>query len=207
MLKRLSILVLLLLTINSLSAMVNVDSSNIESRDTVIDNLKSDDLISRNLFVEFGGPSFGIGIGYDQRFNPDSALGLRAGIAFTNGSAENGSWSKPNIGLYKHIQVDFKGVTLPFEVNGILGNRASKFEVGVGATPCILDRAEWENYRFTKQGIKLNIFGTLNIGYRLQRNSSFFLRAGITFLLGNLKCSPMDGLFIIPNLSLGYTIR
>ena len=205
--KRLSIFILLMLTINSLSAMVNIDGSNIEPRDSVTVNLKSDNVISRNLFVEFGGPSFGIGIGYDQRFKPESALGFRAGIAFTNGTAENGSWSKPNIGLKEHIEVDFKGVTLPFEVNGILGNRASKFELGVGATPCILDRAEWENNSFTKQGVKLNIFGTLNIGYRLQRKSGFFLRAGITFLLGNLKCSPMDGLFLIPNLSLGYTIR
>ena len=187
--------------------MLNIDGTNIESRDSVTSNLKSDNVISRNLFVEFGGPSFGIGIGYDQRFKPESALGFRAGIAFTNGSAENGSWSKPNIGLNDHTEVDFKGVTLPFEINGILGNRASKFELGVGATPCILDRAEWENHRFTKQGVKLNIFGTLNIGYRLQRKSGFFLRAGITFLLGNLKCSPMDGLFLIPNLSLGYTIR
>ncbi|MDE6786854.1 MAG: hypothetical protein K2J46_07450 [Muribaculaceae bacterium] len=141
--KRLSIFFLLMLTIHSLSAMVNIEGSNIESRDSVTANLKSNDVISRNLFVEFGGPSFGIGIGYDQRFKPESALGFRAGIAFTNGSAENRSWSKPNIGLNDHTQVDFKGVTLPFEVNGILGNRASKFELGVGATPCILDRTEW----------------------------------------------------------------
>ena len=208
MLKRLNIFILLLLlTINSLSAMVNIDGYNTESKDTVGIDIKSDDLISRNIFVEFGGPSFGIGIGYDQRFNPNSALGFRAGIGFTNGSAENGSWSKPNIGLFKHIQVDFKGVTLPLEVNGILGNRASKFELGVGATPCILERTEWQNNTFTKEGVTLNIFGTLNLGYRLQRKSGFFLRAGITFLLGNIKCSPMDGLFFIPNLSLGYTLR
>ena len=206
MTKRLSIFILLMLTINSLLAMVNTDGSSIEPRDSVTVNLKSDNVISRNLFVEFGGPSFGIGIGYDQRFKPESALGFRAGIAFTNGSAENGSWSKPNIGLNEHIEVDFKGVTLPFEFNGILGNRASKFELGIGATPCILERTEWQNHSF-KEGVKLNIFGTLNIGYRLQRKSGFFLRAGLTFLLGNIKCSPMDGLICSPYLSLGYTIR
>ena len=207
MLKRLCILILLVLTINSMSAMSSIGGLNIESKDTVTVNLKSDDIISRNFFIEFLGPSLGIGIGYDQRFKPDSALGFRAGISFTNGSAENGSWSKPIIGSNIRTQVDFKGVTLPFEVNGILGERASKFELGVGATPCIIKRTESQNHLFIKEGIRINIFGTLNIGYRLQRNSGFFLRAGITFLLGNIKCSPIDGLFLTPNLSLGYTIR
>ncbi|MDE7421364.1 MAG: hypothetical protein K2N35_14290, partial [Muribaculaceae bacterium] len=61
--KRLSIFILLMLIINSLSAMVNIDGSNIEPRDSVAANLKSDNVISRNLFVEFGGPSLGVGIG------------------------------------------------------------------------------------------------------------------------------------------------
>ncbi len=114
----------------------------------------------------------------------------------------------------EYTEVDFKGVTFPLEVNAIMGKRASKFELGLGATPCILNRYEerhiYSNYTYNvynKEGIKLNFFGTLNIGYRLQRKSGFFLRAGMTFVIGDLKCSPMDGIFLIPNLSLGYTIR
>ena len=207
MLKRVFFALMLLLTFDSLSAMGNTDGSATGSSDTNAVNNQTDNLISRNFFIEIGGPSLGIGIGYDQRFKHNDTFGFRVGISYTNGSSENGSWSKPNIGHLTHTQVDFKGVTLPLEVNGILGETASKFELGFGATPCILYRTDWQDYHFTNQGVTLNIFGTLNIGYRLQRKSVFFLRAGLTCLLGNLKYSPMDGLFFSPNLCLGYTIR
>lgn len=203
----------MLLTINSLSAMGNESSMKSASSDSININQASANLISRNLFVEFGGPSFGIGIGYDQRFRPNSVFGFRVGLSFTNGSMDDDGW----FGYHEenNTSVDFKGVTIPLEANAIMGKRASKFELGIGATPCILDRHEekcfwssYDDYRVEyKDGVKLNIFGTINIGYRLQRKSGFFLRTGLTFLIGDLKCSPMDGLLLIPNLSLGYTIR
>lgn len=175
---------------------------------------KSDDLISRNIFVELGGPTLGVGIGYDQRFTPTSVFGFRAGLSFTNGSWDDSGW----FGAYDggaFTNVDFKGVTIPLEVNAIMGKRASKFELGIGATPCILHRHEvkyWGCYPDISEpeitdGTKINIFGTLNIGYRLQRKSGFFMRAGLSFLLGDIKCSPIDGLLLIPYISLGYTIR
>ncbi len=177
-------------------------------------NFKSDDLISRNIFVELGGPSLGVGIGYDQRFKTNSVFGFRAGLSFTNGSWDDSGWFGAYDGAY-YTDVDFKGVTIPLEINAIMGKRASKFELGIGATPCILHRHEvkyWGLYpddsgTEVKDGSRINIFGTLNIGYRLQRKSGFFLRAGLSFLIGDIKCSPIDGLLLIPNLSLGYTIR
>ncbi|MDE6560627.1 MAG: hypothetical protein K2K75_04530 [Muribaculaceae bacterium] len=210
MLNRFVFIIMLLLTINSMSANENDSSTSTISSDSLnINHKSSDDLISRNLFVEFGGPSFGVGIGYDQRFKQNSVFGFRAGVSFTNGTFDNGGWWGAYDGYYNEI--DFTGVTLPIEANAIMGKRASKFELGVGATPCILKRTEtnfinWNHYT-VKQGVRLNIFGTLNIGYRLQRKSGFFLRAGFTFLIGDLKCAPLDGLLLIPNLSLGYTIR
>ena len=209
MLNRFVFILMLLLTINSMSADENVVSTSTNSSDSIINQESSSYLISRNLFVEFGGPSFGVGIGYDQRFRPNSVFGFRTGISFTNGTFDNGGWWGAYDGYYNEI--DFTGVTLPLEANAIMGKRASKFELGVGATPCILKRTEtnfinWNHYT-VESGVKLNIFGTLNIGYRLQRKSGFFLRTGITFLIGDLKCSPLDGLLLIPNLSLGYTIR
>ena len=209
MLNRFVFILMLLLTINSMSADENVVSTSTNSSDSIINQESSSYLISRNLFVEFGGPSFGVGIGYDQRFRPNSVFGFRTGISFTNGTFDNGGWWGAYDGYYNEI--DFTGVTLPLEANAIMGKRASKFELGVGATPCILKRTEtnfinWNHYT-VESGVKLNIFGTLNIGYRLQRKSGFFLRTGITFLIGDLKCSPLDGLLLIPNLSLGYSIR
>ncbi|MDE5553562.1 MAG: hypothetical protein K2J10_00065 [Muribaculaceae bacterium] len=214
MLRRLLTPIMMLLTFNSLSAMENNDTPTIESTDTTVVNHNYDDLFSRNIFVELGGPSLGIGIGYDQRFRPNSVFGFRAGMSFTSGTWDDaglfGSWDG-----CPYTSVDFKGVTLPLEVNAIMGNRVSKFELGVGATPCILHRYETTyrgcgiEYSGTekKEGTRLNIFGTLNVGYRLQRKSGFFLRVGLTFLIGDLKCSPIDGVICMPNLSLGYTIR
>ncbi|MDE6171075.1 MAG: hypothetical protein K2F68_07955 [Duncaniella sp.] len=181
--------------------------------DSAAVNNKSDNSISRNVFIEYGGPSLGIGIGYDQRFKPTSAFGFSAGLSFTCGSWDNSGW----FGAYdgdSYTNVEFKGVTIPLEINAIFGKRASKFELGIGATPCILHRHEvnyWgcppDNSKTEKDGSRINIFGTINIGYRLQRKSGFFLRAGMTVLIGDIDFSPIDGLFPIPNISLGYTIR
>ena len=213
MINRFVFILMLLLTINSMSAIDKNVATCTNSSDSININQKpSDDLISRNLFAEFYGPSLGIGIGYDQRFKPNSIFGFSAGLAFTNGSCDDDGW----FGAYdggKHTYIEFKGITLPIEANAIMGKRASKFELGIGATPCIFDRYErryqgWYHETISeKKGVRLNIFGTLNIGYRLQRKSGFFLRAGLTFLIGDIKCSPFDGLLCLPNLSLGYTIQ
>lgn len=209
-LRAIALLLLLLLTLNNVSAMDNVASASVDSVSTSA-NAKSDELISRNLFVEFFGPSLGIGVGYDQRFKPNSVFGFRAGIAYTNGDADSEYWGAYCGESWTHI--DFKGVTLPLEANAILGKRASKFELGIGATPCIFDRyeikyREWPNGTVrVKDGVRLNIFGTMNIGYRLQRKSGFFFRVGLTFMVGDIDCSPFDGLLCMPNLSFGYTIR
>lgn len=222
MLKRSLISIMLLLMFGSAS--VTANDIHKETEPEVVNtsgspeipdvSLKSDDLISRNLFLELWGSSLGVGIGYDQRFKPTSVFGFRAGLSFTNGSWDDSGW----FGAYDggaHTNVDFKGVTIPLEVNAIMGKRASKFELGIGATPCILHRHEvkyWDCYPDNmepdiKDGTRINIVGTLNIGYRLQRKSGFFMRAGFSFILGDLKCSPIDGLILLPYLSLGYTIR
>lgn len=171
--------------------------------------------LCRNLFVEFGGPSFGIvGLGFDSRFKPGCAFGYRVGLSFVDGSYIN------------HVddqQLYYNGVNIPLEVNAIMGKRKSKFELGLGAVPSILHRKEYVteyywtedkdgygeyNYNYTtKEGIRLNIMGIINIGYRYQRQSGFFMRVGFTFLLGDLKCSPIDGIFLIPNIAFGYTLR
>lgn len=177
-------------------------------------NHKSDNPISRNIFLELGGPSIGIGIGYDRRFKPTSVLGFSAGLSYTSISWSDSGW----FGAYKgtdYTDIDSKGVAILLEVNALFGKRASKLELGIGATPCIFNRHEvryWglspENQETdVKDGTRINIFGSLNVGYRLQRKSGFFLRAGLSLLIGDIKCSPMDGVILMPHLSLGYTIR
>lgn len=206
------LILITLMTFNNSAAMGNNFSSAVAASDSTSISEKSQDLISRNLLVELFGPSLGIGIGYDQRFKPNSVFGFKAGLSYTNGSADDDGW----FGAYDggtHTYIEFKGVTIPLEANAIFGKRASKFELGIGATPCILDRYEekyqgWNQHTVSvKKGTKLNIFGTMNIGYRLQRKSGFFLRAGLSFIVGDIDCSPFEGLLCMPNLSLGYTIR
>ena len=167
---------------------------------------KSESLMSHNIFGELFGPSFGAGIGFDSRFKNGTPFGYRVGISYTVGSfRDNQEWR----------DLDFNGVCVPLEINAIFGKRKSKFEIGVGVTPSILHRVytEWHwnddmtIYYITTRGNRLNILGTMNIGYRYQRERGFFLRAGLTIYVGDLKCSPIDGVWALPNISLGYTLK
>ncbi|MDE7145082.1 MAG: hypothetical protein K2O30_02880 [Duncaniella sp.] len=168
-------------------------------------------LMSHNIFGELFGPSFGVGIGFDSRFKNGTPFGYRVGISYTDGSFDD---------IQRLRDLYFNGVCVPLEINAIFGKRKSKFEIGVGATPSILRRVYTRWYwnddvapgymttnSVTTRGTKLNILGTLNIGYRYQRERGFFLRAGLTIYVGDLKCSPIDGVFVLPNISLGYTLK
>ncbi len=119
--------------------------------------------------------------------------------------------------------VDSKGVSIPLEINAIMGKRASKFEIGLGVTAYLVHRDEtYEKSGFISAGgydmvagwsiskyksvFRPNIVGSINIGYRLQRKSGFFMKLGLSLLVGDLKCSPIDGVMALPNICLGYTI-
>lgn len=172
-----------------------------------------------NLYGQFTGPSTGVGIGFDSRFKTGGVLGYSVGVAFTDTS-----WSD-NYGdeYYSYKNVDSSGVSIPLEVNAIMGKRASKFEVGLGVTAFLIHRDEYYyksgympawgyeamNYWSTienKSVFRPNIIGSINIGYRLQRKSGFFMKLGLSLLIGDLKCSPIDGVMALPNICLGYTV-
>lgn len=168
----------------------------------------------RNFFVELFGPTMSvIGVGFDSRFRPSSPFGFRVGLAYTNGSYTD----TPSDCL------DFKGINIPLEVNAIFGKRKSKFEIGIGAVPAILQRERWK-YKYSyayddnviysivtesshTKGTRLNITGLLNVGYRYQRQTGFFMRIGLTFMLGDISFSPINTLIVMPNVAFGYTIR
>lgn len=186
-------------------------------KNTAVEKNKGSDYVAsfhRNIFAEFGGPSMGIiGLGFDSRFKKGLIFGYRVGIAFANGSFDDNMENK---------HLDFKGVNFPLEVNAIMGWRKSKFEVGLGCVPSILDRNlkkyhyqviiddngdTWINSQCKEnKGTRINITGVLNIGYRYQRNSGFFMRAGLSFLMGGLNFSPIDGIMFMPNIAFGYTL-
>lgn len=167
--------------------------------------------LSRNVFLEFLGTSLGVGLGFDSRFRAGSPFGYRVGLSYTDGSCSYDA---------DYLDTDFKGVSFPLELNAILGKGKSKFEIGIGATPAILRRIDtraywsgdeetggfWPSYTTTR-GTKLNITGTINVGYRYQREEGFFMRIGLTAYIGDYDCSPIDGVLFLPALSIGYTFR
>lgn len=184
--------------------------------DSVVEKKAVEPALCRNLFVELFGPStFGVfGLGYDSRFRAGSVFGYRVGVSYINVHD-----SDPGGFFY---QIYSKGVSFPLEVNAIMGKRKSKFEVGIGMIPSIVYRQEdrWGNpyhkdefgypafdwsTHIEKEGTCINIMGLMNIGYRYQRRHGFFFRTGITYLIGDYKCSPVDGAYLIPYFGFGYT--
>lgn len=171
-----------------------------------------------NLYGQLFGTSIGAGVGFDSRFKTGGVLGYSAGIAYTSIS-----WSDDLSYSGSYRDVDSKGVCIPFEVNAILGKRASKLEFGLGFTTYLINRDETSvnravltpdnNIQFGylettnhRSVFRPNIVGTISVGYRLQRKSGFFMKLGLTLHVGDLKCSPIDGVVPLPNLCLGYTI-
>ncbi len=175
---------------------------------------------SYSLYGHLFGPTTGVGIGIDSRFKAGGILGYSVGIAFTDIS-----WSDDDglDGCYSSFDVDSKGISIPLEFNAIMGRRASKFELGIGMTTYLVHRKELRinsqlifdtegqivdirRDNILKNVFRPNIVGILNIGYRLQRKSGFFMKLGLTLLVGDLKCSPIDGIVALPNICFGYTI-
>lgn len=168
-----------------------------------------------NLYGQLFGNATGVGVGLDSRFKPGGVLGYSAGFAFTSISWDD---SYGISGGFESMDTDSKGIGIPLELNAILGNRASKFEIGVGMTAYFISRDEtrwttlfkenddWDFDISHKKVFRPNIIGSLNIGYRLQRQSGFFMKLGVSVLVGDLKCSPIDGVVVLPNLCFGYTI-
>lgn len=172
-----------------------------------------------NFYLQAFGNSTGLGVGFDTRFTPVSRFGYSVGLAYTDIEWDND---------YTGVEPDrhdvwSKGLVVPLEVNGIFGNRASKFEIGIGAAAYFIHREDSRRYEKTvfndygrpygmiysvseSSGFRVNVCGTLSLGYRLQRKSGFFMKLGLTFLIGDFSCSPIDGMIPLPNLCLGYTI-
>lgn len=173
-----------------------------------------------NLYGQLFGSSTGIGVGFDSRFKTGGILGYAGGIGFTNLT-----WNQDPIQAngFVDTETNSKGVSIPLEVNAIMGKRASKFEIGLGLTAYLVDRtrtrttlefvedinsvySDWIIHTESKKHFRPSIIGTMNIGYRLQRKSGFFMKLGFTVLVGDLKCSPIDGVVALPNLCFGYTL-
>ncbi len=155
-----------------------------------------------NIFGLWGGSASGVGIGVDSRFKTGGTFGYSVSFATTYWDC-----GRFNSGGYRYRAVESEGISMPLEINAIFGKRASKFEIGVGLTLYALKR--YETYiipSYYKDVFRANVTGCINIGYRLQRKSGFFLKYGVTVLAGGYNFSPVDGVHSTVYLCLGYTI-
>lgn len=186
------------------------------------------DMHGYNLYCQLFGNSTGFGIGFDSRFKKGRIFGYSAGLGYTHVS-----WTKRKneTDYFAHNHVNSKGLSIPLEINAIFGKYASKFEIGLGPTIYLMHHDEthckiyykhvYENGpqyilpdKFTdcqnsshySKGLQPDIIATINLGYRLQRKSGFFMKLGMSVLIGNLKGSFTGNILPLPNLCFGYTI-
>lgn len=173
-----------------------------------------------NFYGQFIGNSTGFGVGFDSRFAHSSKFGYSVGLAYTDIT-----WDNYDVGYADGCArwINSKGLTIPLEVNAIFGKRASKFEIGIGLTAYLIHKddsksySRWINNEYGvpfgeissssyKSGFRPNVSGSINLGYRLQRKSGFFMKLGLSLVFGDFDCSPFDGVWLLPNVCLGYTI-
>lgn len=112
------------------------------------------------LFLEGGGNGIYGSINYDRVINFSSfALSLRAGL---------GAYPSSNVNINAIYPV------LPIEVGILWGKKTHFIETGVGTSTLYL-------YKTNSQDKPRYIFlGFARIGYRLQKDSGFFFKAGFT---------------------------
>lgn len=138
-----------------------------------------------SFFVELGGPGF-ISANYDFRFlETRNGIGARAGVGYF--SVDNESF-----------------LTIPIQLNYLMGKAGHYFEMGVGASYV---RNSYDSYywssdaEYAERTSESKALGSLVFGYRKQPvDGGFNFRAGLSPIL-------FDGNFIpyLPYVSFGYS--
>lgn len=122
---------------------------------------------NKAVYVEGLGSGVLLSANYDFRFKPtQDGLGMRIGLGGGTFSDQN---SNARAGL----------VTLPVQVNYLVGKRRAAFEMGAGVTPIYVN-ASGTNQATGDfiSGNGFGAFGSLNLGLRLQP-----IRNGVVFRL------------------------
>lgn len=140
---------------------------------------------AKSFYVEVGGPGF-ISANYDFRFQETrNGMGARAGLGYF--SIEGESF-----------------LTIPVQLNYLMGKGGHYFEMGIGASYVrnSYDTYYWTaNAEYTDRTVDSKALGSLIFGYRKQPvDGGFNFRAGLSPIL-------FDGNFIpyLPYVSFGYS--
>jgi hypothetical protein len=151
---------------------------------------------SQSIYAELGGAGLAYSFNYDFRFDKAdiNSWGMRVGA---------GGWSRNDRNYSEGL------LTVPVQVNRLLGKSRHFFEFGGGATFIYYrDRSSWggndyvyKNFNFILDSGNTPAFmGTLNMGYRkIPEDGGFTFRANITPLFNHTGFWPLFG-----GVSFGY---
>lgn len=144
---------------------------------------------AKALFLELGGNGIIYSINYEHRLQAvGNGLGLRIGIGYAD--------SKFNSGRRRTTALSF--ITIPAEVNILLGNNGKYFELGMGAT--------YFSGNLNIGGVLLqdNLIGTMVIGYRKQP-----LKSGLLFKIAMtpIYTKSVGFMPLFFGLSIGYSFK
>ncbi|WP_158824811.1 hypothetical protein [Mucilaginibacter lacusdianchii] len=135
---------------------------------------------AQNIFVELGGPGLLLSLNYDTRFlNRHDGVGGRVGVGY--------------------LSIDKNSLlTVPLQINYLLGKNGKYFELGLGATFVKLRGNEDSFLSFDDAS---SVLGNMTFGYRYQpEDGGFHYRAGLTPLFNKSNFIPYFG-----SVGFGYT--
>jgi len=137
---------------------------------------------AQNVYIELGGPGLLFSANYDTRFSQRrDGLGGRIGLGFI----ETGGVSV---------------VTVPVQLNYLLGKKDKYFEIGLGATYASFNSGSDFFSDGSKPLTASTVLGTMTFGYRYQPvDGGFNFRASFTPIFYSANFVPYGGI------SFGYT--
>lgn len=154
------------------------------------------DYPSQSFYAELGGAGLAYSFNYDYRFDKTdiNSWGMRVGA---------GGWSRNDNNYSEGL------LTVPIQVNRLLGKSRHFFEFGGGATFIYYrDRNSWGNTEYVYKNFNFILdsgntpafMGTLNMGYRkIPEDGGFSFRANLTPLFNHTGFWPLFG-----GVSFGY---
>lgn len=152
----------------------------------------------QTVFLELLGPSTVFGVHYDTRFHANTNWGMRVGLACT---ASNGHSFLPESGDLR------KAVTIPFDLNYLIGKRKHFVELGVGLNNGLYFANRDMGSSYHRAKVAWGYFIYFDAGYRFQPAEGLSLRAGFNpgFSLNNGENGVEREAVIYPYISVGYS--
>lgn len=177
---------------DSLAAKVKTDS-------LLIDSLKK--VRAKAVYFEAGGVGLSFSLNYDTRFGKRrDGFGMRIGAGYVQFANKGDSYAPDPYNSRYHISY----LTIPAQINYLLGKRKHFVELGAGSTFTVFDGGRSSNVLFpvAKPGKQSKFINTLTVGYRNQP-----LAGGLT-VRANVDVF-YTAIFVMPTvgLSLGYTFK